>query len=203
MNYGMKLRKMKKIQEMRNKTIFMIAGVVASFLATTGCRQTQSNQDGLDADTILEEPVLVDTTVYGVCGEGTTMHTLQLVTDQGDTLSFHMNDDETEAGSVVGGLLVGDRLAVVGTDSREGLKIVSGINLTTLIGKWTSLDKNFEIQEGGTVSSHVQAEINPWTAWKILNGRLLLNTDTFFVVQLDADSLFLENTNGIFVYKRQ
>lgn len=177
---------------------------MASFLAMNGCRQTQpSHENDIDTDSVLEETVLIDTTVYGVCGEGTTMHTLQLVTDQGDTVCFHMNDSETEAGSIVGGLLVGDRLAVVGVDSQDGLKVVSGINLTTLIGKWTSLDKNFEIQEGGTVSSHVQAEANPWTAWKILNGKLLLNTDTFIVAQLDADSLFLENTNGIFVYKRQ
>ena len=76
------------------------------------------------------------------------------------------------------------------------------INLTTLLGKWTSLDKNFEIVEGGMVSSNVEAESNPWVSWKILNGHLLLNTDTFDIVELGADSLYIENKSGIYVYKR-
>ena len=77
------------------------------------------------------------------------------------------------------------------------------INLTTLQGKWTSLDKNFEILEGGTVKSNVQAEKNPWTSWKILNGQLVLNADTFSIDRLGGDSLYLENRQGIFVYTRQ
>jgi hypothetical protein len=123
---------------------------------------------------------------------------LQLVTDQGDTLFFNMNDADVDAGTIVGGILVGDRIAVIGTESEDGQKVIRGINLTTLIGKWTSLDKNFEIQEGGVVSSHIRTESNPWSAWKVLNGKLLLNTDTFLVTNLDADSLYLENEKGIF-----
>ena len=76
------------------------------------------------------------------------------------------------------------------------------INLTTLQGKWTSIDKNFEILEGGEVKSDVEAEKNPWTTWKILNGKLLLNRDTFDIDNLGSDSLYLENKVGIFVYKR-
>lgn len=188
---------------MRKNVFYLLALQSALFLTITGCHHAKTESLTADSDTILEEVVIVDTTIYGVCGEGSTMHTLQLVTDQGDTLSIHMNDEETEAAGVTGGLLVGDRLAIVGTDSKDGLRVVRGINLTTLMGKWTSLDKNFEIQEGGTVISYVRAESNPWTAWKIINGKLLLNTDTFCIVQLDADSLFLENASGIFVYRRQ
>jgi hypothetical protein len=76
------------------------------------------------------------------------------------------------------------------------------INLTTLVGKWTSIDKNFEIEEGGTVKSNVKAESNPWTSWKIFNGKLLLNRDTFNINLLGADSLYLENSKGIYTYKR-
>ena len=52
------------------------------------------------------------------------------------------------------------------------------------------------------VSSNVEAESNPWVSWKILNGHLLLNTDTFDIVELGADSLYIENKSGIYVYKR-
>jgi hypothetical protein len=107
-----------------------------------------------------------------------------------------------EDATILGGLMVGDRIAVMGTESDQGLVGKKFINLTTLLGKWTSLDKNFEIVEGGMVSSNVEAESNPWVSWKILNGHLLLNTDTFDIVELGADSLYIENKSGIYVYKR-
>ena len=102
-----------------------------------------------------------------------------------------------------GGLLSGDRLAVL-------MSVVNGdtvadrvINLTTLEGKWTSLDRNFEIVQGGEVLSTLQSESNPYTSWKVHNGQLLLGKDSFDVITLGADSLELENSRGIFVYKRQ
>ena len=91
----------------------------------------------------------------------------------------------------------------IDANEEQGLIATQVINLTTLLGKWTSLDKNFEILEGGIVQSSVQAESNPWTSWKLLNGRLVLNADTFKISCLGADSLYLENEKGIFVYKRQ
>ena len=146
---------------------------------------------------------VADSTVYGVCGEGTAMHTVELITDAGDSVTYIIQEDEEGRSCVQGGLLVGDRLAVIGATDRDGERVATKvINLTTLQGKWTSLDKNFEILEGGLIKSNVTAESNPWTERKILNGQLLLNRDTFDIDQLSADSLYLENHDGIFVYKR-
>ena len=39
--------------------------------------------------------------------------------------------------------------------------------------------------------------------WKILNGQLLLNRDTFDITSLGADSLYIENQKGIYTFKRQ
>ena len=75
------------------------------------------------------------------------------------------------------------------------------MNLTTLLGKWVSLDKSFEIQEGGVVVSNI-TEPKPLVDWKICNGRLVLSSDTFSIYELGADSLFLENERGIYAYKR-
>lgn len=147
---------------------------------------------------------IADSTIYGVCGDGTAMHTLQLISDAGDSLDFELADNPDGPNPVLGGLLVGDRLAVVAGGTMDGMRVARKvINLTTLLGKWTSLDKNFEILEGGVVKSHVEAEKNPWTSWKIINGKLLLGTDTFDIDGLGADSLYLENHQGIFVYTRQ
>ena len=37
-----------------------------------------------------------DTTVYGVCGEGTSMHSLELITSAGDTLVYTLLDQDAE-----------------------------------------------------------------------------------------------------------
>ena len=155
---------------------------------------------------------IVDTTVYGVCGDGTSMHSLQLVTDAGDTLTYTILDAEADldgevSGGIVsnveGGLMSGDKVAVTGMKIDGELIANRVINVTSLLGHWTSLDKNFEIEEGGTVRSNVKAETNPWTSWNILNGQLLLNRDTFDITSLGADSLYIENQKGIYIFKRQ
>ena len=97
----------------------------------------------------------------------------------------------------------GDKVAVTGMKIDGELIANRVINVTSLLGHWTSLDKNFEIEEGGTVRSSVKAETNPWTSWKILNGQLLLNRDTFDITSLGADSLYIENQKGIYIFKRQ
>ena len=184
------------------KLVFAFIAMLTVFVSVSGCRQTKpagtapSDSDSVRLDEVLE----VDSTVYGVCGMGTTMNTIELVTDGGDTI-YYSTFGEEEA-DIAGGMMVGDRLAVVGANGEQGFVAARVLNLTTLLGKWASLDKNFEIVEGGMVNSSVEAESNPWVSWKILNGHLLLNTDTFDIVELGADSLYLENRNGIFVYKR-
>ena len=166
-----------------------------------GCGGQKNADNNADADSVevMETP---DSTVYGVCGSGTSMHSLELVTDEGDTITYMLDADDAEM-TVKGGMLVGDRMAVVGFKNSDGeMQASQAINITTLLGRWTSIDKNFEIQEGGVVKSYVEAEKNPWTSWKIVNGRLVLNRDTFDIDNLGSDSLYLENNKGIFVYKR-
>ena len=113
-----------------------------------------------------------------------------------------MNDDSVS--NVKGGMAAGDRMAVmVDPDSsdEDAQRALEVINLTTLLGKWVSLDKSFELQEGGVVISNVK-EPKPYVEWKILNGQLVLSADTFKVFELGVDTLMLENEKGIFAYKR-
>lgn len=181
------------------KVSFLFMALALMTFAMTGCKNKTQKQNRDTAAVAI--PTVADSTVYGVCGENTAMHTLSLITDAGDTLQYIL--DDTEENPVVGGLLAGDRLAVLEGPEMDGEKTAKKvINLTTLLGKWTSLDKNFEIEEGGEVKSYVEAEKNPWTSWKILNGKLVLNKDTFTIDNLGSDSLYLENNEGIFVYKR-
>lgn len=179
-------------------------GLLFLVLVLAAC-DAKKKQQIEDTDEVVE---VNDTTVYGVCGEGTSMHSLEIITDAGDTLVYTLlsQDAETEVetpSDVQGGLMAGDKMAVTGHKTADELVADRVINVTSLLGHWTSIDKNFTIEEGGTVRSAVKAETNPWTSWKILNGSLLLNRDTLFIECLSADSLYLENANGIFTFKRQ
>ena len=141
-----------------------------------------------------------DSTIYGTMVDG-GMNSIILLTDNGDTVEYLVNPDDTLE-VVKGGKINGDRFAIIGYKEYGDYFMRSAINLTSLLGNWTSLDRNFEIKEGGTVSSTLQSEKNPWTAWKIWNGKLILSKDTFTVENLGADSIALENKAGIFVFTR-
>lgn len=177
----------------------MIAALAAMMIVFVGCKGNKQPA----AETSTPEPtdLSADSTVYGVCGTETGMSTLQLIRDNGDTLTYLIGEGDDEV--VKGGLFAGDRLALTAYDNQDGEHVATRvINLNTLMGHWTSLDKNFTLESGGEVKSEVKAESNPWTAWKINNGNLVLNRDTFAVTTLGPDSLALENPQGIFVYKR-
>jgi hypothetical protein len=153
----------------------------------------------LDSD-MNDSVEVVDTTLYGRCGDGSAMHTLELITDKNDTLIIMVNTDSVM--SVRGGMAVGDRMAaIVYKDEDDVMRSNMVVNLTTLLGKWVALDRSFEILEGGIVEGDTH-EPHPYREWKINNGRLVLSTDTFSVYELGVDSLLLENDRGIYCYKR-
>ncbi|MCM1079488.1 MAG: hypothetical protein NC344_09850 [Bacteroidales bacterium] len=185
---------------MRNLT-YLFALILFAGICATACVENKTPSQENATDSLCEEEQ--DTTVYGICGDGTTMHNLELITNDGDTLNILVDDEESGSETVKGGLLSGDKLAVTVTDNYGEKAAGVVVNLTTLEGKWTSLDRNFEIVDGGEVLSTVQSETNPYTSWKIHNGKLLMGRDSFDVVSLGADSLELESSKGIFVYKRQ
>lgn len=198
MRYGMKRKQTKiKSEEMMKKSIIFTAvfGCIALLASCNG-----SKTDNADAQRDTLNVGSADSTIYGKCGEGTMMNTLELVTDDGKTLTFTI--DEENGSDVQGGLMSGDRMAVTYCKTADENIAHKVINLTTLLGRWTSLDKNFTINEDGSIESSIQAESKPYTAWTICNAKLILNTDTFEVLALGADSLSLENSKGIFVYKR-
>ncbi len=180
--------------------IFNFTLLFFCILIIAGCNEKKKNMPVIN---VLSDTTETDTTVYGRCGDGTAMHTLELITDRGDTIVYTLEGTDTCA-NVQGGLFVGDRMAVIGEHVKglnEEMFAKKIINLTSLIGTWSSLDKKFEIVEGGTVVSNT-GEPKPYTEWKILNGRLILTPDTFDIYQLGPDSLYLECKDGIYGYKR-
>ena len=124
---------------MKKLTFAFVLLAMASW-CVTGCQSKGQKAQGEDS-TLMVGDTVADSTVYGVCGEGTAMHTVELITDAGDSVTYIIQEDEEGRSCVQGGLLVGDRLAVIGATDRDGERVATKvINLTTLQGKWTSLD---------------------------------------------------------------
>ena len=174
-------------------SLFILAMVIA-------CKDNKTKSVLTETGEAEDSVATNDSTIYGTMVDG-GMNSIVLLTDNGDTLEYLVNPDDT-ADVVKGGKINGDRFAVIGYKEYGDNFMRSAINLTSLLGNWISLDRNFEIKEGGTVTSSLQSEKNPWTEWKIWNGKLVLSKDTFDVDNLGADTLSLENKAGIFVFTR-
>ena len=150
-----------------------------------------------------------DQTIYGLCGNGTAMNTLQLLTDNGDTLTMSIVAAQ-ENNQVFGGLQAGDRLAVL--PNKDKTEAVLVINQNTLLGDWVmpnpidgSSEVGIRIKEGGIAESIDQSSII-YKTWKIYNGRLEIlsqrdgggdeeELNLYELVKLGNDSLVYKTIN--------
>lgn len=160
------------------KKIAFVGLLVAAFIGMGSCgapRPQQVYADDTDSTEVEEDMVPRDHTVYGLCGNGSSMNTLEVLTDNGDTLLLSMAP-ALEANKVFGGLEVGDRVAVM-TDAKrkEATEI---INLNSLLGDWVMPDPidgsdevGIRIKEGGVAESIEMTNIY-YRTWKIYDGKL-------------------------------
>jgi hypothetical protein len=186
------------------RTILALAIVAAAIVA---CKNKPNTGNLPVVNTNKLKSAEGDSTQYGTCVDATS-NTVSILTNNGDTVQYVCADVYDDDGNVInqvvkGGVFTGDRVAIVGKIGEEENLASNIINLTSLMGRWTSLDRDFEIKDGGVVESRVEAETNPYTSWHIFNGKLILSKDTFDVCELGSDSLILENSRGIFGYKRK
>lgn len=167
----MKLRN----KDMKKSLFFgmMVAGAMAlSSCGGGGSRpQNVAEADSSEVKSLINR----DKTIYGLCGDGSAMNTLELITDSGDTLSLSITN-AVEAGQVFGGLQVGDRMAVLANDAKSEATLV--INLNALLGDWVmpdpidgSSDVGIRFKDGGIAESIDQSVII-YRTWKIVNGKL-------------------------------
>ena len=192
----------RKLKNMKKTVLFgmMVAGLM--MLGSCGGKQQQSG-GGENTSSSQGEFMPLDRTLYGLCGEGTAMNTLELLTDNGDTLVLSMVNAQ-EAGQVFGGLQAGDRLAVMADDKKT--EVTAVINLNTLLGDWVMPDPidgsseiGIRIKEGGVAESIEMTNII-YRTWKIVNGKLEIisiregggdqeETNLYDILSLGADTL--------------
>ena len=175
---------------------------VLTVLVVISCTNTTKGSMDLE-DEIFEGN---DSALYGKGGDATSMHVLTVVSDEGQETAIAMNQD-TIPSDIQGGLYAGDLICVTTMPSAEdparGMKMVrKAVNITSLMGHWTSLDRNFYIKENGVVENKNAVESKPYTSWQMCNCQLILNADTFDIIALTPDSLTLEGKDGVYAYKR-
>ena len=86
------------------KKLIPVVVMAVSAMMMVGCNDTKKKMPVVTvSDSIRTSEDDNDTTVYGVCGEGSSMHMIQLITDSGDTLRLNL-EKASESGKVFGGL---------------------------------------------------------------------------------------------------
>ncbi|MBQ3362313.1 MAG: hypothetical protein IJG46_09300, partial [Prevotella sp.] len=104
------------------KTGFLWMMAAAMVLGSCGGKQ-QAQVEETEETENTDVSMFRDQTIYGVCTDGTAMNTLELTTDNGDTLSLSLTKAQ-EAGKVLGGLQVSDRVAVLADSLKKNALLV-------------------------------------------------------------------------------
>ena len=97
-------------KEDMKKSVWIGMMAAAMVLGSCGGKQQAQVEETQETEKT-DMSVFRDQTIYGVCTDGTAMNTLEMTTDNGDTLSLSLTKAQ-EAGKVLGGLQVADRVAV-------------------------------------------------------------------------------------------
>ena len=157
------------------RLFFLSVASATMMLLSCGGNKQQAQGEETPETTEKENVILRDRTIYGICTDGTAMNTLEMTTDNGDTLTLSLTKAQ-EDGKVFGGLQVTDRVAVVADSAKQNALLV--INLNTLMGDWVmpdpidgSAEIGIRIKEGGVAESIDQSVI-VYRTWKIFNGEL-------------------------------
>ena len=195
---------------MQYKNIFSVAAclVVVSIAALSSCNIKQPQHFEFEEVTAVKQ--LGDSTIYGICGSGSTDSKLQLITDNEDTLYFDVTDARKK-GKIMPSYRRGENLCVVADTS--GTRALIVINKDQLLGEWVipspydgSTPSGIIIKDNGDAESFGQQGDIVYKAWNIFNGQLqivetrdddtgLYAVHTYSITRMTADSLYLKNVN--------
>lgn len=199
------------------KKIWIVVMLVAAVVMTMSSCGGKTQQVPFDNGDSTDLSALQDPTIYGVCGEGSAMNTLQIVTDLGDSIVLDLNYAR-ENNQVFGGLQAGDRMAVVPNSKKTEALIV--VNQADLLGNWVmpnpldgSDEVGFRIKEGGILEGIEQSSLT-YKTWRLVRGKLETvavregggeeeEVNIYDLVKLTPDSLILKDNDDTYEYGRQ
>ena len=198
---------------MKRIVSFVFALAIFSMVGCGGKRsQSAANEE---PDSTVAFVLNSDSLVYGICGDGTAMNTLQLITDIGDTLTLSI-DEANNNGLCFGGFQSGDRMAVMLKDEATAKSV---INQSALLGDWVmpnpldgSSEMGIRIKEGGIAESIDQPTLI-YRSWRLCNGKLEIvairegggdeeEVNLYDIVALGPDTLVYKDSEDTFEYTR-
>ncbi len=198
------------------KSFYSLMMVTLAGLTIMGCGGKKSQPESVEEDD--SEPVAVvhrDSMVYGICGDGSAMNTLQLISDIGDTLVLDISE-ANDKGRCYGGIQSGDRMAVM-LNGKKSVRMV--INQSALLGDWVmpnpldgSSEMGIRIKEGGIAESIDQPSLT-YRSWRLYNGQLELvairegggdevETNLYDIIFIGPDTLVFKDSEDSFEYNR-
>ena len=197
------------------KTAFLLtAAVVATAIISCGGKNPQPQEETV-ADSSAVVMINRDSTLYGICGDGSAMNTLQLITDVGDTVTLSIAD-ANDRGQCFGGFQTGDRMAVILKDKNTARQV---INQSAMLGDWVmpnpldgSSEMGIRIQEGGIAES-IDQPSTIYRSWRLFNGKLelvsvreggaeVVETNLYDIVYIGPDSLVFKDAEDTYEYSR-
>lgn len=199
---------------MKKSESILLAAAVVMTIGSCGNKGNQQVVEN-DADTTVVVSINRDSTLYGICGGGTTGNSLQLITDIGDTLNMSIAE-ANDNGRCFGGIEVGDRLAVM-LKNKSVARLV--INQSALLGDWVmpnpidgSSEMGIRIKEGGIAESIDQPSLT-YRSWRLFNGKLELvavregggdevETMLYDIIAMGPDTLVFKDSEDTFEYSR-
>ena len=199
-------------------TTFRNVFLALAVIAATACGQKRNTVVAEAEQAAAPRAAVVDkdSTVYGLCATGTQGDQLRFVTDLGVSIKLNVAAARQE-NKLLGGLRVGDRLAVVMNDDSTVARSV--VNVSTLMGDWVQIspldgasEVGFRVKEGGIAESIEQSDII-YRTWRVFSNRLELvwqregggSADEkmeYTLLYLTDDSLSIRDNEDAYEYTR-
>ena len=193
------------------------AMIAMCMLVMMGCGGKQQQTGSVVADST-EVEVAERPTIYGIAANTALKDTLELIVDDGDTLTIDISKADKE-NKVLGKVQEGDRMIVVTTDAGKKVADIV-INQNMLLGDWVmpdpidgSSDVGISIKEGG-IAETIELTSITYRTWKIVDGQLEIvsviegggqeeEVNYYDITKLTSDSLVYQNDEDSFEYTRQ
>lgn len=196
--------------------VFML--LMAGTAVISSCIDGKNNNGDGDEDSVsiasidsISVPDIMD--AVGIVGDGTSMNVIELINDNGDTLYI-----ECPSEMVVGGVEVGERLAVTYHNGGGENHAMTSINISALEHLWTQQgedghEQSLELNEGGRATTYDMTI--EYDGWSIADGKILLHspkkiaseqsavTDTFDIMELSEERLVLMHGNIATEFERE
>lgn len=197
---------------MKKSLLFSFVLTATAFLSVTSCMNGSKSKDYVEDDNAANDSTVAypaDSAIYGHLGEETGMSCIQLITENGDSLTLNKTDENTgEDGLILGEIAnYTDRYAVIMTPDSQSVR--TALNINQLVSNWKSVTDpsgGFRLFLNGKVKAISERADYKYNKWGLYNCRLILlretngehgaetRNDTLEILSLTLDSMTVRHS---------